>query len=143
MAASSTASSTSTPASAPPVFFLHKEAPDDISIDEICRAAERVSGYKSIFGAQRLGALWRLYPINMEARAKLASSKLLLRNKSISLCSQNPLAMRDAQGNEVPTTKLIIDGVPVSVASQVLLDGITEVGVQTKIFLAMGNGQEF
>ncbi len=132
MTAPSSASSTSAPASAPPVFFLHKEAPDDISVDEICKAAERISGFKSVFGAQRLGSLWRLYPTNKEARAKLANAKLLIRNKCISLCSQNPLAMRDAQGNEVPTTKLIIDGVPVSVSAQVLMDHITEVGYKPR-----------
>lgn len=103
--------------SAPPVFFLHDEAPDDVTHVDICQAAERLVGFGSIVGAQRLGGLWRLYPINREIRAKLLTLKLLIRGRSIPLRSQNPFSIRDKEGKEIPSTRLSIDGLPVSIAS--------------------------
>ena len=48
--------------SAPPVFFLRSEVPENVTHVEICEAAERLVGFGAIVGAQHLGPLWRLYP---------------------------------------------------------------------------------
>ena len=105
------------PTSSPPVFFLVDEAPQGVTVVDICSAAEDMIGFGTIFGAQRMGQLWRLYPISLEARAKLLLVKLTIKGMKISLKSQNPFSSRDSYGKEVPTTRLTIDNVYVSVAS--------------------------
>ena len=103
--------------SAPPVFFSNYDAPEQISHEEICEAAEELVGIGHISGAQRLGATWRLYPVSLEVRARLVGKQLRLRHKSITLYSQDPNTLRDSEGNVIPRTRLTIDGLPVSVAS--------------------------
>ena len=75
-------SSSSSPAglaSAPSVFFLQEDAPEDVSTLDICDAAELLVGFNTIFGAQRIGSVWRLCPLTREVRAKLISGKLLIK----------------------------------------------------------------
>ena len=102
---------------APPVFFLNQEAPENVSHIEIFEAAEAITGFDSIVACQRIGSLWRLHGASLEVRAKLVTKKLLIRGVSIPLLSQNPFSYRDSKGNEIPSTKLTIDGVPVSITS--------------------------
>lgn len=103
--------------SAPPVFFLNEEIPDDVTHVDICQCAEKLVGFGAIVGAQRLGGLWRLYPISKEVRAKLLLEKLLIQGRAIPLRSQNPFAVRNSEGKEIPSTRLSIDGLPVSISS--------------------------
>ena len=106
--------------SAPPVFLLKKESFDDLTVPEVCRAAEEVSGELSITGAQSIGGLWRIYPVDTTARATLLTStagKLVLRNLSTPLYSTNPFIIRDGEGNEIPSTRLTIDHLPLSVSN--------------------------
>ncbi len=101
--------------SAPPVFFLNKDAPEHSSVAELCEAAEKITGFASIAGCQRIGQVWRLYPVSLEIRARLVGQKLLVRDHSILLSSLNPLSFRDGDGNEIPSTRLVIDGVYASI----------------------------
>ena len=119
--------------SAPPVFFLNPDTHERLSYIDICEAAEQVTGFESIVGVQRLGSLWRLYPANLEVRAKLAGTTLsLLGNISVRLCSQNPLMLRDSQGKEIATTRLSIDGIPVSVSSADIEGSLRQKGIKIR-----------
>ena len=64
-----------------PVSFINKNLPGveekNVTVSEICQAAERTSGLESMDGAQRIRGLWRLYPKTEEARMTLASSGLV------------------------------------------------------------------
>ena len=72
---------------APPVFILNKDCPDNVTIIELCEAAEKVTGFGTIAARQRIGAVWRLHGSNTEVRAKLVGNKLLLKGRSIHLYS--------------------------------------------------------
>ena len=103
--------------SAPPVFFSNYDAPDNTSHAEFCAAAEKLMGDDSIVGCQRIGQVWRLYPATREIRANLVGKKLLIKGKSIPISSQNPLSNKDRYGNQVPSTRLTIDGLYAEVSS--------------------------
>ena len=118
--------------SAPPVFFLNQEAPDNTSHAEFCAAAEKLTGVESIVGCQRIGQVWRLYPATVEVRARLVGKKILLKGKSIPLSSQNPLNLRNGSGREVPNTKLTIDGVFTSVSSVDLQGYLEKAGARLR-----------
>ena len=99
-----------------PVFFKNSdllEREDEVSVYEVCLAAERVSGDSTIDGAQRIRNLWRIYPLDQKARQKLLIKGLALRSQQIDLIDANPyLHTRDK-----PTTKVFISDVPLSVAN--------------------------
>ena len=103
--------------SAPPLFFLSKEAPDDISHVEICEATEAITGFDSCVGCQRLGAVWRVYPANRLIRAQLAGQQISIRGRKVSLTLQSPFSFIGPDGQEIPSTRLTVDGLPVSVSS--------------------------
>ena len=103
----------------PPVFLPVRNLPpeNDMSytVREMCSAAEKVSGFNSIIGAQRIGGLWRLYPKSFDSRSTLLFSGLELRNHSVTLFDKNPFIVKTAQGaEEVKTTKVIIGNLPLS-----------------------------
>ena len=89
----------------------------NVTVSEICQAAERTCGFESMDGAQRLRGLWRLYPKTEEARMKLLTDRLVLRGTTVMPCDTNPFLLRPA-GNETqiqkPTTNLIIGDIPMS-----------------------------
>ena len=102
---------------APPVFILNREAPDNVGHIELFEAAEKITGFGTMVACQRIGAVWRIHGSTYEVRAKLVSKKLLVRGLSVPIYSQNPLSYRDKNGQEIPSTRLSIDGVPVSIAT--------------------------
>ncbi len=117
---------------APPVFFLNQDCPDNVTIIELCEAAEKITGFDTIVACQKIGAVWRLHGKTMEVRAKLVSKRILIRGKSIPLFSQNPLSFRDSQGKEIPATRLTIGNVPVSIASVDLEGYISRAGAKLR-----------
>ena len=57
--------------SAPPVFFTNSDAPHYTSHAEFCADAEKLTGFESIVGCQRIGQVWRLYPSTLEIKLNL------------------------------------------------------------------------
>ena len=98
-----------------PVSFINKNLPGveekNVTVSEICQAAERTSGLESMDGAQRIRGLWRLYPKTEEARMTLVTSGLVLRGTTVIPGDTNPFLVHPA-GNETQTekttTKLIL-----------------------------------
>lgn len=116
--------------SAPPVFIVHSDLPDGIDTVDICEAAEKVTGFGSIVGCQRIGSVWRLYPLSKESRAKLVGGQLCMGGRQIPMTSQNPFAMVDGEGK--PVTRLTIDRLPVSVAGSDLEGYLRQAGAMLR-----------
>ena len=108
-----------------PVYLLSKDIPGDaaIKVSELCLAAENVSGYNTIDGAQLIGALWRIYPKSSEARANLLVNGVTIHNLSITVRDKNPFLVRDTEDG-TNTTRLIISDVPMSVANKDLEEAL-------------------
>ena len=101
-----------------PVFFKNSDmivsdGSAELSVFEVCYAAEKISGHSSIEGAQKIRNLWRIYPISQEARQNLLVSGIALRSQHIDLMDANPYI----HGNDRQTTKVIISDIPLSVAN--------------------------
>ena len=80
---------------------------------EICYDLEKVSGDGTVDCVQRMGDLFRIYPKTLPARENLLINGFSHNNMSFSLLARNPFQVRDEQ---VRSTKIIIGGVPMSVA---------------------------
>ena len=115
--------------SAPPVFIMARELPEDTTIANLCNAAEKLSGFGSIVGCQRLGNIYRLIPAKLEFRAMLAGKKISIKGSLAEIFSKNPLLMRNVDGEEVPTTKIIIDLLPVSIYNADVEGTLKKMGV--------------
>ncbi|GFR81985.1 hypothetical protein ElyMa_000616300 [Elysia marginata] len=97
-----------------PVFALAGELPNEVTIAHICSAAESTAGYGTVIGAQRIGALYRIYPADTKARITILSLGFSVKGTKISLKGQNPFIIRGNNGEEIKTTRLTVDGVPIS-----------------------------
>ena len=120
------------PNSVHPVFILHRSLPHATdkyyTVREICGACEKRTGHDTIIGAQKIGALWRIYPRNSDARANLLISGITLRGVSVSLCDKNPFLIQSPNGDTVNTTRLVISNVPISFSDKELLEMVIKVG---------------
>ena len=101
-----------------PVFFKNSELIEsentaELSVFDVCLAAERISGHSTIEGAQRIKNLWRIYPLNQEARQKLLVNGIALRSQQIDLLDENPYI----NGKDVSSTKVTISDIPLSVTN--------------------------
>ena len=85
-----------------PIFASDKMLPKDITRYELCVAAEKVGGNKSITGVQYLKGIrevgnrkgvmgiFRFAPKNEEARIKILTEGILVRGKKVFLLDKNP-----------------------------------------------------
>ena len=80
---------------------------------DICYALETVSGKDTVDCVQRMGDLYRIYAKSISARENLLINGFSYNNVFVSLLAHNPFQVKDQQ---VRSTKLLIGGVPMSVA---------------------------
>ena len=80
---------------------------------DICLSLEEISGKGTVDCVQRMGDLYRVYTKTWNAREDLLIKGFCFNGVSVTLLSRNPFRTRDQQ---VKSTKLIIGGVPMSVA---------------------------
>ena len=137
-------------ASTTPVFFKADEAPDGVSVPEICMAAESKIGYGNVAGAVKKSNLWRIHGKCADDKAKLLAPDgpwpcIIIQRKEndelksykIRLYAKNPLSSTlDENGDVVPTTKLIIDGFLLSVSGEDIKKSLEKLGVNvtSKVF---------
>ena len=79
---------------------------------DICLALEETAGKNTVDCVQRMGNLYRVYTKSFSAREDLLIKGFSYNNVSVTLLGHNPFQVRD----EIRSTKLIIGGVPMSVA---------------------------
>lgn len=129
------AGSSTSISSALPVFIKNRGIPNsDVNRPtclEICLAAERVAGRDSIVGAQDIKGLWRIYPATKEARNTLLIKGMVIRDVSVELSDTNPYSIRD-DGIEKPSTKVYIDGIPISVANSEIEHSLLRLGCELR-----------
>ena len=101
-----------------PVFIRNQDKPDSehepVGVIEICHDAEAVSGEETIFGAQNIRDLWRIYPKSGEARQLLLARGIMIREVMLQPMHTNPYSVPDQIGKEIPVTKVWIDNIPIS-----------------------------
>ena len=125
-----------------PVFVINNQLPafeqKNFTTAEICAAAEKVCGFNSIEGAQRIGSLWRIYPRAREGRQKLLLHGFVLRGVSVTVKSRNPFIVKTDDGNngagdkendQPATTRLVISNIPLSYSDSEILERVKKMGV--------------
>ena len=118
---------TAAPLLAEPVFLRRRDISGTCSALDICLAAERVSGKESIYGAQDIKGLWRVYPMSRDARNKLLIEGISLNGIAITLHDKNPFILRDSN-TEIPATKLFISEIPISCSDRDIETALNRVG---------------
>jgi hypothetical protein len=121
-----------------PIFIRRKDLPPTSDSDtkynilDMCLAAERVTGRETILGAQEIHGLWRIYPATTEARGKLLVQGLTVRGIHMTVHGRNPYltrAMPGSSGIDIPSTKLWISDVPLSIADEDIESAVEKLGV--------------
>ena len=92
---------------------------------EIIYAIENVTGRGTIEGAQKIGKLYRIYIKSDIARDKLFTEGFAFRDRHVSLYTHNPYTVKD----QIDTVKIIIGGVPLSVAHEEFEKALIELNV--------------
>ena len=114
----------------PPLFVKASTLPSPsggfINGLDICYALENVSGKDTVDCVQRMGDLFRIYTKNLSAREDLLIKGFSFNNISIPLLSHNPFQVKDQVVN---TTKLVIGGVPMSVADSEIERALLDLGL--------------
>ena len=99
----------------------------DINGLDIIYALERVSGRGSIECAQRMRNIFRIYCKTKTASNKLSTEGFTFNNHQVPLYTRNPFSVSD-QSSE--TVKIIIGGVPLSVANDEFLKALFDLKVE-------------
>ena len=119
-----------------PVFIktadiLYDKQKGWITTREICKSVEEITGYNTMYAAQRCGGLWRLYPSTEEARMTLLAQGLSLRNVTVTLYDKNPFILEDISDmEEQQTTRLVIGQIPLSYSSEDIEKAVKATGVK-------------
>jgi len=121
-----------------PVFVMNSKLPacdqKSYSTTEICKAAEKVCGYESMIGAQRIVGLWRIYPTKREHRDKILVHGITLRGIRVTVRDQNPYVATGPDGTalERPSTKVIIGNIPLSFADEEIVKAMQALGCELR-----------
>ena len=105
----------------------HNHYYPDINGLDIIHAIEKVSGRGTIEGAQRMKNLFRIYCKTKTASEKLSTEGFNFDGRSVTLYTHNPFTVRD-QSSE--TVKIIIGGVPLSVAHDEFEKALLDLNVE-------------
>ena len=101
-----------------PMFFKNNDIitrqDEDLTVLEVCLAAESVSGNNTIRGAQRIRNLWRIYAMSAETRDKLLVEGVTIRGLYVDILSNNPYARNPNN----PTTRVTVSNVPLAVDNE-------------------------
>ena len=132
-----------------PIFVLAKNVEDSAILDatyEICLAGAKVVGSNDIVGCQKIRGLYRLYPKSVTARARILAEGIKIKGKLIPLSALNPFIVRGSDGKEIPSTRLTISEIPISVANSAIEGALIKVGVKLRSKIMMegirdGNGR--
>ena len=122
-----------------PVYLLSKDLPEDPRVDnyELCIAISKVIGRGGLLGAQRIGALWRIYTQTLQARATILANGLVMRGRTVHVQGHNPFMIRGSDGEEIPGTKLIISEIPISFSNTALEAALIKKGLKLRSKLKM------
>lgn len=124
----------------PPLFLAARDLPagDPYTVREICAAAEKVGGYHTVLGAQKIGGHWRVYMLGSEARLNVLTRGVEIRGHLITPFDKNPNIVTTESGDkEIPTTKVIVGGVPISFSNEEIEKRLCHLGCKLRSKLMM------
>lgn len=118
-----------------PVFLAMRDLPTADSTPyttrEICASAERIGGFGSVIGAQRMGSLWRVYPKDRDTRVKLLLEGFTLRGLLITPYDKNPFIVAHSKDQPI-ATKVLIGGVPLSYSDREIEGKLVAIGCKLR-----------
>ena len=130
--------SDNTPRGFPPVFVKHSSLtpPSNgiIKALNLCYAIEDTSGEGTLDCLQRKGDLYRISVLTQTAREDLLIHGIIFNGCNVQLLSHNPFSVSD---QATPSTKIVIGGVPISVADSEFERCLIEQGVNLKSDMKM------
>ena len=123
----------------PPAFILSRDLSEDPRVDnyELCVAIAKVVGREGLLGAQRIGALWRIYLNTSQARANLLGQGLTVRGITVAVASQNPFLVIGPDGILIPGTRLPVSDIPLSIANTTIEVALIKKGVKLRSALKL------
>ena len=86
-------------------------------------------GSGTILGAVDLGGPWRVYPLSRQARNQLLLEGACLRGHRVQAFNQNPFILTGQNGDEIPSTKLLISDIPLSCANEDIESALSRLAV--------------
>ena len=113
-----------------PVFIKADNIPRDVTIFEICAAAEEVSGPVTIDGAICISGLWRISPLYEASRIKILANGISIRGCTIGVENVNPFTLRG--DDESVGTKLYIGNLPFSYSSETVKKHLQAAGISLR-----------
>ena len=124
----------------PPVFVLDsslstRNGRSVFGLD-LCVACEDVSGFDTVYGAQKIRNVWRIYSKTAHARDTLLINGITFNCHSIQLLSHNPMTLSNPGA---PVTKLIVSGIEVSVSNTEIEKALVNIGVKICSPVKMAN----
>ncbi len=112
-----------------PVFLKEADTlEEELTVRGLCGAAESVTGYNTIDGAQNIRGLWRIYPKSEDARTELLLNGLTISGRHMTLWDKNPFILREDNGEEIPTTRLTISDIPLSYSNEDIIKALENIG---------------
>ena len=93
---------------------------------DIIYAIEEICGRGTIEGAQKIGKLYRIYIKTEQARDKLSTEGFTFGGQHVSFFTKNPFTVKD----QPETVKIIIGGVPLSVANSEFEKALLDLNVK-------------
>ncbi|GFR57364.1 hypothetical protein ElyMa_003454700 [Elysia marginata] len=98
------------------------------TITTLCIAVAKIVDREGVLGAQRKGALWRIYLRAPETRATLLlvlAQGLCIGGGTARVSSQNPFIVRGPDSEEIPRTRPAISDVPISFSNAAIESTLT------------------
>ena len=90
----------------------------------------KVVGSGELLGAQRIGALWRIYLNTSEARVNLLGQGLAFRWITVAVARQNPFLVKEPDGILIPGTRLMVSDIPLFIANTTAEAALIKKGVK-------------
>ena len=116
-----------------PLFIRARDLPvDNVTVHELCTACEKGAGKNSVYGAQLINGLWRVFCQTGEARTTLLMAGLTVRGLAMRFYDRNPYKAVDGDGGQVSTTKLIISDLPMYMPEAEVEEALLRINVDIR-----------
>lgn len=125
------AADTYTPQGPKPVFIQARDVPQrdaQLTGGDVYIALIRSVDRQVVRGVQRIGSLWRIYVNNHDARVRLISHGIVIRNTTIPVYDTNPYTK---SANE-HLTRITIKDIPLSVSDELLKSTLNRMKYQVR-----------
>ena len=120
-----------TPQGPKPVFIQGRDVPrqnNNLTGGEVYIALTRLIDHHIVTGVQRIGSLWRIYVNCHDARVRLITTGIVIRNTSIPVYDTNP----HTKTKNEHLTRVLIKDVPLSVGDELIKSTLEKMKCQVR-----------